>query len=343
MKFIFPFLALIACQPSSYACTVAEIGTKQNVTVAQNLGWFWKMDAGLVVNKRGVSKEGLRINAADAAAKWVSKYGSVSINPVGREFPLGGMNEKGLSVQGLHSYDGRYETTSRLPVLNMFQWVQFQLDTAATVEEAIENARTVRPTDNAQLTLHYFICDSTGKCAVFEWLNGNLEVRDDSTLAVRAFSNSNYEASISELQKCASSDCPLPSDGPNFSLQRFVQAARLVKSYDGVAEPVAYLFNLLDVVKQPQPLASWSIVTRNAGAAFGVPFTMSISSPGSKAIQFVDLREFNFSCSAPAQMQVVDVAQSGNVRGLFKDYDPEMQKMQKRLREYPEKTVCVNP
>ncbi|MGZ3658421.1 MAG: linear amide C-N hydrolase, partial [Bdellovibrionota bacterium] len=249
MKFIFPFLVLIAFQGASFACTVAEIGTGQNVTVAQNLGWFWKMDAGLVVNKRGVSKEGLRINAADGSAKWVSKYGSISINPVGREFPLGGMNEKGLSVQGLHSYDGRYETTSRLPVLNMFQWVQYQLDTSATVDEAIEHAKAVRPTDNQQLTLHYFICDATGRCAVFEWLSGNLEIREDSSLAVRVFANTNYETSISEYQKCASSDCPLPNDGPNFSLQRFVQAARLVKSYDGEAEPVSYLFHLLDVVK----------------------------------------------------------------------------------------------
>lgn len=353
----FVLAGLIAFPQSAFPCTGIRIGSTFMVTVGQNIGWFWPLDAALVVNKRGMKKSGLTASATDTPAQWTSKYGSMTLNPVGREFPLGGVNEKGLTVQGLHSYDGRYEISSGLPTMQMFQWIQYQLDISSTIEEAIANALKVRPYDNAQLTLHFMICESSGRCATFEWLHGKpMEVRYEKMMPVPVFTNSDYASSVDAYQKCATDSCPLPEDAPNFSLKRFVQAARGTAAYDNSQNPYMYMFKLLDTVKQPFPLASWSVVIRNAHADTdpNSVLTLSVSAPGAKEIQYADLRKFDLSCKTPAQMMLLDLKQFDDVRKKFRDYDIELQKrlasgsrapenLQKILVNYPDSTTCVNP
>ena len=62
----------------------------------------WMTGEGLViVNKRNVSKTAFLKPEWDdngQPASWTSKYGSVTFNFIGREFPFGGMNESGLVI-----------------------------------------------------------------------------------------------------------------------------------------------------------------------------------------------------------------------------------------------------
>jgi len=52
----------------------------------------WNVEDGLVVvNKRGVVKTAM---IERGPATWTSKYGSVTFNQYGREFPSGGINER---------------------------------------------------------------------------------------------------------------------------------------------------------------------------------------------------------------------------------------------------------
>lgn len=347
MKHFITFSLLVLAK-SSLACTGVEIGAGANVTIGQNVGWFWQLDAAIVVNKRSMSKYGIGAAANETPARWVAKYGSVTLNPMGREFPLSGVNEKGLSVQGLHSYDGPYDSGNSTPVLNVVQWIQYQLDVSANLEEAIANAQLVRPANNPVLTLHYMICEASGRCAIFEWINQKLVVHKEDDLVVRAYTNSDYATSASAYLACANQSCPLPEDGPNFSLKRFVVASRLAKAYDGVGDPMAYMLTLLERVIQNKILTAWSVIIRQNG---GAP-TIHFSDPGSFVTQFVDLRDLDFSCAQPAQVQLVDFSATGNIVGSFKPYDVNLQKQlvagtrlpeqkQNVLVEYPDKTVCV--
>ena len=63
-------------------------------------------------------------------------------------------------------------------------------------------------------------------------------------LPLNVYSNSEYAASLGAFQSCKTDACPLPNDGPNFSLQRFVQAARMVSAYDGARDPAGGLVML---------------------------------------------------------------------------------------------------
>ncbi len=57
----------------------------------------------MILNKRGVSKTAAI--AAEAVegepVSWISQFGSVTFNYVGREFPMVGINEAGLVVAAL--------------------------------------------------------------------------------------------------------------------------------------------------------------------------------------------------------------------------------------------------
>jgi choloylglycine hydrolase len=52
-------------------------------------------DGTIIVNKRNVSKTALLYSDATGCqpVKWTSKYGSITFNQNGREFPFSGINE----------------------------------------------------------------------------------------------------------------------------------------------------------------------------------------------------------------------------------------------------------
>ena len=59
----------------------------------------WVTGEGIVsTNLRGLQKTSLQMGDG-SALNWVSNYGSITFNQYGKEFPTGGMNEKGLVVE----------------------------------------------------------------------------------------------------------------------------------------------------------------------------------------------------------------------------------------------------
>lgn len=74
-------------------------------------------------------------------------------------------------------------------LLNELQWVQYNLDTSASVKAAIYQSSKI---DILPLytKVHYFVCDQA-ECASFEYLNKNLVInRTQIKLSPQAVSNS---------------------------------------------------------------------------------------------------------------------------------------------------------
>ena len=69
--------------------------------------------------------------------KWVSKYGSVSFDTAGRGFAWSGMNEAGLVMSTMSLYETELPPADQRPVLDSGNWIQYLLDTCATVEEVL--------------------------------------------------------------------------------------------------------------------------------------------------------------------------------------------------------------
>jgi choloylglycine hydrolase len=89
---------------ASLACTSVCLTTPARVVFGNNLDWF--VDDGLlVINKRGVRKQGLWF---EEPPEWTSRYASLTVNQEGREFPSRGMNEVGPVVGEMTLRAGAY-------------------------------------------------------------------------------------------------------------------------------------------------------------------------------------------------------------------------------------------
>jgi penicillin V acylase-like amidase (Ntn superfamily) len=134
------------------ACTTFVFNDGTNLLFGRNLDWV--SDNGvIVVNKRGVEKSAL-VLPPHQSAEWVSKYGSVTFNQFGAEFPFGGMNEKGLVVEIMLA-PASYPTPDERTALNELQWVQYQLDNAACIEDVLQSDQLIR-IQKINQNLHFF-------------------------------------------------------------------------------------------------------------------------------------------------------------------------------------------
>ena len=88
----------------------------------------------MLINKRGVTKT---VRRGTPALTWTSKYGSITFNQYGREFAHGGMNEAGLVIELMWLQETQYPGPDDRFGLDCLQWVQYHLDTSATVAEVL--------------------------------------------------------------------------------------------------------------------------------------------------------------------------------------------------------------
>jgi penicillin V acylase-like amidase (Ntn superfamily) len=308
----------------------------------------WHHDqALLLVNKRNVKKTGFTVRPWEAGPQWVSKYGSLTFNQYGREFPNGGMNEEGLTIEVLWLNASEYEGFDFRPVLNQLTWVQYQLDNFGLVTEVIEALPRFRVSP-IQGKIHYFICDRTSNCAVVEWLHGKPVVHSGTDMVPKAITNSSYEASKTEFERTERlrNMLYLNASVDESSLSRFVRLATLLKMEIPSLESS---FSILDSVSMAN-LTTWNIVynleTREV-------FYRTKRNP---EIRSLNLNSFDFDCSSPVLM--LDI-QSGreSVDQQFvpfsyqRNYEIVMDGLSDiqfswvlapLLNRYPQTTYCVN-
>lgn len=83
--------------PNIFACTTFFINKNGQLVFGRNYDWI--TDAGMVcTNLKGLEKTSSSMDDGTQVT-WISKYGSTTFNQYGKEFPTGGMNEKGLVVE----------------------------------------------------------------------------------------------------------------------------------------------------------------------------------------------------------------------------------------------------
>src|SRR5688500_6740984 len=196
------------------ACTTFCLKNKGEVLFGKNYDWMIG-DGAAFVNRRGVSKWSGLENEKNPA-KWTSRYGSVTFNQYGWESPSGGMNEVGLVIELMWLDDTEYPQPDDRPAIGVLEWIQFNLDTAATAEEVIRNSAAVRIA--SAVKLHYLVSDKYGNSATVEFLDGKLVAHTGEKLPVSALANDTYTRSL-EYSKTA--QAPTSES----SLDRFSRAA----------------------------------------------------------------------------------------------------------------------
>jgi len=307
-KFVNTLLLVIFISYPLYACTIFVLKRDGKVLLAKNLDWFID-DGFIVVNKRGVKKVAFEMNDGDPV-KWESRYGSITFNQFGKEFPLGGMNEEGLVIEET-SYSLSQYPSEKKNVLNEFQWVQYQLDNSKSVDEVIKslNKITISP---LLFKLHYMVCDQQGHVAIIEFIEGKIKVYTGDKIVVPVLTNNSYQNSLKYLKHHQGFGGERTvSNGPE-SQERFVRVATLIKIGNKINNTLKEddAFNILNSVKQTD--TQWSIVYNLSAKEIHFR-TQQIAT-----IRTISLHDFNFEDSD--EIGIITKHDTTKIKQLFEKY-----------------------
>lgn len=309
MKLLTLISLFILSSITANCCTTFVIKNEKSLVFGRNLDWV--SDNGLiVVNKRNTQKTSI-IFPPEKATTWTSKYGSVSFNQFGKEFPFGGINEKGLVVE-IMLVDGSYPNHDNRTAVNELQWVQYQLDNAATIDEVIASDKFIRISKINQ-NIHFLICDKAGNTAVIEFDKKGMNVYRGEDLPFPVLENDPYSKSLLKHEdkfKC-----------------RFRTAATMIESYQAnpVGSVMDYSFSILDKVALD---GSWSIVydIKNMEIHF--------KTATDKTIRKIKVADFDFSCNELSKLYDLRNKNTEFINAYFVDYSTELneQKFNAALR-----------
>jgi choloylglycine hydrolase len=204
------------------------------------------------------------------------------------------MNEAGLVVEIMWLDETRYPAAEGQPGLGSLEWVQYQLDNFATVDEVVRHASGLRIASDAKL--HYLICERSGRCASIEFLGGRLVAHTGDRLPVAALANSPYDESLRFLEKGGTGN----GIGGSGSNARFARAAKRIREYRS-GDPVEHAFQTLGSVGQSH--TQWSIVYDMGARRV---YWQTAANPKRR---WADLGTFDLSCSSP--VVTLDIDQGG--------------------------------
>lgn len=299
-------LVLLALAPAAYPCTTFCQLRDGEAIFGRNYDFEFG-DAWLLVNQRGVNKRSV---AGDLS--WTSRYGSVTFNQYGKEFPMDGMNEAGLVVALMWLDGTEYPAPDLRPRLGVLEWIQYQLDNRASVAELVAAAESVRVQGGTPI--HYLVADRTGAAATIEYLDGRLVVHQGASLPAAVLANSRYDVSVAYLGGFAGFGGSKPAPAGPGSLERFARAAILARQ-PSTAAPVDRAFEILGSVAQAN--TRWSVVYE---ATKG---TVTWTTRTRQARRWVAMAGLDFACGGRTRGIDANAGVSGDVASRLVAYGSE--------------------
>jgi choloylglycine hydrolase len=305
MKKIEFFIFLMLIIVNTNACTTFFMYVNGKMVFGRNYDWI--ADEGMVcTNQRGLAKTSM-IMADGNTITWVSRYGSITFNQYGKEFPTGGMNEKGLVVELMWLDATIYPQPDDRPTIGVLQWIQYQLDNHASVDQVIKSDANLRITSKGT-PLHYLVADADGHTATIEFLNGKLEVHRGSDLPLPVLTNDTYSHSFAHYSSGTVKG--------NNSLERFSTACNIISQYktDTASKSIIDAsFEILNKVQQGD-YTKWSIVYDITEKKIWYT-TQRFNQRRS-----ISFAAFDFSCESTSRHININGMEQGDISNLFNDF-----------------------
>ena len=298
-------LAVLLAASDAYPCTTFCLARDGVSLFGRN--YDFEIGQGYVMtNRRGVHKRSMA-----GTLDWTSRYGSVTFNQWGREFPMDGMNEAGLVIALMWLDETVYPRDDR-PPLRVLEWIQHGLDNYGTVDELLAHIEETRI--GGGTPLHYLVSDATGDAATVEYLQGRLVVHRGTTLPAAALTNDSYERSVSHLQQFSGFGGSRGMPNSSSSLDRFARASMMMRT--GAAS-VDRGFEILSSVVQ-RGSTRWSVVYDSVRREI---WWVSEAHASRRLLRFEGL---SLDCSSEAKMLDVHANVTGDVTTLLQPYSPEL-------------------
>ena len=318
------------------ACSrVVYQGPKGTILTARSMDWNEDMKTNLWIFPAGMERSG---EAGPNSFKWTSKFGSVIATAYDCS-SSDGMNEKGLVANLLWLAESEYEAWDQKKAgLSIAAWVQYVLDSYATVEEAVRGLSKQEfvvvtgdtPGRNSQATLHLAISDPTGDNAIFEYIGGKLVIHHSRSYQVMTNSPIfEKQLALNEYWKTIGGTVMLP--GTNRAADRFVRASfyiHAIPQTDDARVAIASVFSVIRNVSVPfgistpgQPNISstrWRTVADHKNKIY---FFESALTPNTFWVEFKDL---DFSKTGKVKKLTISNGEiySGNTADKFVETKP---------------------
>lgn len=301
------------------ACSTFCLIDDQNLIFGRNYDWMVE-EGFVVINKRNLEKTAI---SGENPVHWISKYGSITFNQYGREMPTDGINEAGLVVAQMWLDSTQYPAPDERPTIGELQWIQYQLDKYCSVEEVIKSNAEVR-IDTGSVPIHFLVCDSSGSCAVIEFLDGEMVYYFDKTVTYPVLTNSTFQSSIEfynsqgDLYNNQNNLVFYADSELDFSLVAYSMIVnKLMEYHDNPdVDPIDFAFSVLKKVKYGG-FSKWSMVYDISNSK--VYFFTSLS----EDIKYIDLTDVNFSSDSPVMIQNINLDLRGDVTNHFIEYTTE--------------------
>ena len=271
----------------SIACS-AFYFNGENKIFAKNFDWGFGQGY-LIKNIRGQQKYAYGFRGNNVAG-WTSKFGSITFNQNGKEFPYGGINEKGLVVEQLWLGNTEYQENNNKTISEL-EWIQYQLDNYEKVDEVIENINslTIKPIAR----IHYFLADKNGVSAVIDFVNGDVKIdRKQDKFQVITNETSEDSKKYYDFNK---------DINPN-SRSHFDRYCILRNNLNVENLSISESFKKLNLVKEDEPnyKSYWSIVYDINKLEF------YFKSVDNSEIKKVSLKDFSFHSNSNTEFSLIN-------------------------------------
>ena len=209
-------------------CSAFCLRNESDLWIARNLDVSFT-DGYVLSNLRGVAKQSV-VENDKSPAYWTSRWGSLTVNLLGVDFPMGGINECGLIIEHLSMPGTVYPDRRECGTLLEFEWIQFMLDTCSCVDDVRVQAEQVAILPG-RVEMHFLLADGTGNCALLEFRDGQPLFYTGSSFQPSVVTNSWYKESVLYLSSFLGfgGDC-IPSPSSTESLDRFARLAYAIRN-----------------------------------------------------------------------------------------------------------------
>lgn len=330
--------SLLASMPiltkAARACTRVLWNTKgDHVIVGRTMDWPESTQPKLYVLPAGMTRDGGRLGPHVVVMKnslqWQSKYGSL----VAAAYDLGavdGINQQGLAGHMLylnHTDYGRRDAAK--PGLQAGLWLQYVLDTASSVDEALRLLDPVQivmvEAHGYKASVHLALEDSSGDSAVIEYISGTRMIYHGRQYHV-VTNDPPYDQQLALLKKMRSKhiyshptrDTPLPGNmNPVDRFQRAVFFSRFLPEPRDQRHAVAAMFSLLANVSVPfgapyKDFGTYNTEYRSVADLTTMTYFFQLTTVPS--VSWTQLKELDFTAGAPVlSLDPDEIDLSGNI------------------------------
>ncbi len=227
------------------------MGPAGSVVTGRTMDWFIPLDIAAWALPSGIERQG---GAQEDPFTWTSRFGSLVATAYDR-IAFDGINTAGLTANLLYLPSAEYgERDVSRAGMSVAAWVQWVLDSFATVAEAVSVLRTdpfqvvgIKVPGDASPTAHFSLSDASGDSAICEYLDEGLVIHHGREFQVMT-NEPTYDKQLALTEYWMSLEgSMLP--GTERAADRFVRASWYLSQARAVDDEVMSVATVLSIIR----------------------------------------------------------------------------------------------